>query len=596
MANKVLSIEVGQGLTRIVEMDYKAKNPKIYNCFTFITPKGVVNDGVVSCTDTFISLMKTECSKWGIRTKKAVFSVTSSRIANREVKLPLVKDKQIQEVLNANASDFFPVDMNQYHLSYKVLKKVNTKEEKSLYLNVLAVPNEITNSYMAFSQAIGLTILSIDYVGNSIVQAMTETFANNEVHAVIKAEERSTLITIVSEGEVKFQRVVKQGIEPAIDVVRKTPVFGNNLTYGDAINVLCGKSCIRRQLHDTEIREEEDIDTEMMTARIRVTQSLAPLISATTRMLEYYQDSNNISKIDNIHLIGLGGDFSGLGRIMSSEMQQKVRVYRGVEGSSIEKNVRDERFSASSYIACIGSAINPLNLMTELPKKGLRDVKSLKDLKSPKAIDPVVLGSAVFLIGLVAGLAMAAFSLSGYFGIKDEVEDLRAHVEQLKGQGVEIDFNEYVRLGALSAELQDMYDMTLSRSEELVAFIEELEDKMPSSIIVMNFSANSQGVSMSMTVDSKEAVAKTLMQLKSFESIDVVSSSGLTESKDENGDTTVSFSVDLTYNPVLTEREKQAIAEAEAAAAAAAEDENADAESTEDTEGTDTTTETEGGE
>ena len=38
MATKVLSIEIGQGLTRVVEMDYKVKNPKVYNYFTFETP------------------------------------------------------------------------------------------------------------------------------------------------------------------------------------------------------------------------------------------------------------------------------------------------------------------------------------------------------------------------------------------------------------------------------------------------------------------------------------------------------------------------------------------------------------------------------
>ena len=35
MANKVLGIEIGQNLTRVVEIDYKVKNPKIYNMFRF---------------------------------------------------------------------------------------------------------------------------------------------------------------------------------------------------------------------------------------------------------------------------------------------------------------------------------------------------------------------------------------------------------------------------------------------------------------------------------------------------------------------------------------------------------------------------------
>ena len=37
MANRVLGIEIGENLTRVVEIDYKAKNPKIYNMFGFPT-------------------------------------------------------------------------------------------------------------------------------------------------------------------------------------------------------------------------------------------------------------------------------------------------------------------------------------------------------------------------------------------------------------------------------------------------------------------------------------------------------------------------------------------------------------------------------
>lgn len=42
MANRVLGIEIGENLTRVVEIDYKAKNPKIYNMFGFPTPPGMM--------------------------------------------------------------------------------------------------------------------------------------------------------------------------------------------------------------------------------------------------------------------------------------------------------------------------------------------------------------------------------------------------------------------------------------------------------------------------------------------------------------------------------------------------------------------------
>ena len=76
MATRVLSIEIGKGVTNVVEMDYKAAKTKIYNCFSFETPQGVIRDGVVARNELFSSLIKTECAKYGIKTKKAVFVVS----------------------------------------------------------------------------------------------------------------------------------------------------------------------------------------------------------------------------------------------------------------------------------------------------------------------------------------------------------------------------------------------------------------------------------------------------------------------------------------------------------------------------------------
>ena len=67
---------------------------------------------------------------------------------------------------------------------------------------------------------------------------------------------------------------------------------------------------------------------------------------------------------------------------------------------------------------------------------------------------------------------------------------------------------------------------------------------MPSSLIVLNFSATHDGVTMSIQTDSKESAAKTLMQLRTFDSIEVVSSQGLTDNLDDNAERIVEFSVD----------------------------------------------------
>ena len=55
---KVLSIEIGNRLTQIAEVDYRAKKPKIYCNFVMETPEGVMNDGVLKITPEYVKKIK----------------------------------------------------------------------------------------------------------------------------------------------------------------------------------------------------------------------------------------------------------------------------------------------------------------------------------------------------------------------------------------------------------------------------------------------------------------------------------------------------------------------------------------------------------
>ena len=45
---KVLCMEIGAVYTKIVEMDYQAKKPKVYRCLEVKTPEGAVKDGYLA--------------------------------------------------------------------------------------------------------------------------------------------------------------------------------------------------------------------------------------------------------------------------------------------------------------------------------------------------------------------------------------------------------------------------------------------------------------------------------------------------------------------------------------------------------------------
>ena len=543
MATKVLSIEIGQGLTRVVEMDFKVKNPKVYNYFTFETPRDVINDGMVKRSEAFAGLMKAECEKRGIKTNQVVFSVNSSRIARREAKIPLVKEKQIQDLINTSATDYFPVDMTQYHLVYNIAEKIDKGDDKGYRLNLLAVPNDLTVDYFDFAQSLGCTLLALDYVGNSVFQIATGAFEVG-VDVLLKIDETSSLVTVLKDGRIDLQRSIAYGINDAIEAVRDNEVFGENLSYAQAIEVLCGKTCVRRYLNpETGYQEKEDTDKNITEARIEVTESLRRLIGMLNRVLDYYVSHNQGISIDAITLIGAGADFSGLSKLLTNELNQKVRVLQDGQINAVNKVSDETSLCVSRYAACLGAAMNPMNLIPEQKKGG-------KGSKEQLSKNTVKNGVIVLSLGLLAAIVLAAVPTAQYFSTKAEMKKVEKHIQRLEEAGVEAVYEEYITVKELSERLDTIYNSTISRSEELVAFIEELEDKMPSSLLVINFTATSKNVIMSIEVDSKEAAAKTLMQLRTFESVEVVSSSGLTDNLNA-ADSIVAFSVECVYKPVV---------------------------------------------
>lgn len=81
----------------------------------------MINDGILNFNETFVADLREALAEYKMKSKQVVFTLTSTKIASREVTIPFVKENRIMDVVNANASDYFPVDLSQYQLAYSML-------------------------------------------------------------------------------------------------------------------------------------------------------------------------------------------------------------------------------------------------------------------------------------------------------------------------------------------------------------------------------------------------------------------------------------------------------------------------------------------
>ena len=531
---KILSIEVEASQVRVAEIEVRGKKGKIYNCFCIPAPQGAVEDGQIRDTKSLGEVLKEELSQRKIRTKKVYFATGSTRIASREVRIPFVKTNRIQSIVEANATDYFPIDVSKYVLSYSVIdvesqKAEGEKEEtKQYHLMVYAAPKAISAAYAEFAENAGLTMTGITYTGDSIYHSVRGEYAKG-THILVKIELKGTSITIIRDGELALQRNINYGVDSAVETVRAFPEFGDRLDVNEALEVLCSRKCINSAL-DMEPAEEAVSDEARMmeTARAEVTESLRYLIGNISRIMDYFISRHTGAMFESIDCCGLGAEVKGLMQLLSNELGQQVNVLDKLENFALPASAQDE--NAYLYAAVLAPGTSGVNLMEKISRKK----KEKKDTLSGAII--------IFAVGTVAGVVL---TVAGYANrIYQQHEQDRLNQRITEERSIEDIYNAYNNAKSQYDNYENMYQYTNTPNEGLKNFIEEMEEKMPSDITVESFSSTGTQVSFSMRVTSKSAAANTIMQLRTFESLSTVTTTGI----DESEDGTVSLSVLCTYS------------------------------------------------
>lgn len=551
MAAKAISIEIGYLLTRVCEVDYKTKSHKIYKSFTIPTHEGMINDGVLTISPEFVENLKSALSANRIKAKQVVFTITSSRIASREVVIPFVKENRIADVVNANATDYFPVDLSQYQLAYSILGTIGeTKNAQQYKLLVMAVPSALLSGYYELAQALKLEVVAIDYAGNSIFQVMKDECAQG-THLIVKIEERASLVMVVQDSVLAFTRNVSYGVDEAIESVMNTLAWGDVSTVEQAIRILQRNECIAERgpsVGHEEVEQEGTGVTEVKSAREKamddVRAAFMPLVGGIARVIDFYISRNANVSIDRIMITGLGADFKGLDELLAGEINMPVSVLMDAAGWNLTRNFKNECFG--EYIACVGAAVAPLGFKKDTDKKGKE--KSKGDSKS---MNGAFLAYSLLGIGVIMGAALAAISFMRYMDVQTTNMALKAQAGTL--EDIIPIYNEYVATKAEYTKVEAMYEATENRNESMYEFLEELEEKLPSSSNVVSLTSNINEVSINLITDTKEDAAAAVQQLRTFHSLmpQMVTVSALREEEDpDTGVTSINFTVVASYWPV----------------------------------------------
>ncbi len=498
---KVLSIELGHSVIKLCEMDYKVKRPKIYQCHEGITPLGAVVDGYISQNKMkeLAYAVKEIIARNGIKTKKVIFTVASSKIITREVTVPAVKENQIGSVVQANLSEYFPVSLTEYEVTQSLVQTISEGPDAGKHrVLVFAAEKSMLDSYRALASACGLDVLNVCCSGAGIIESARNAKTAG-CQAIIKMEEKYSIVSIVKDGVLLLQRSINYGVGDAMNEVATQPSFAAGDTLG-VWRVITRQNCTTEPIAGVKEAGRPE-------AREAVTEALNPLLSGTMRVLDYFNSHFNGEEIEGVSLIGLGAQFIGVAEILGEALGivcKKANMLQDID--VVDSDVKQK---SDAYFSCIGAGFSGEGFLHD----------SAKD-KAKKETDYTLLTVLVGIVAVVGVGALAAASIIPYNKAKSENETLQAEYATYQ-QGLDV-YNAKVAAEDVLQKIKHADSMSEHKNDALYDFLVELEEKMPKDVEFLEFKSDDEQAEIQISFTDKETAAKAIETLRGFESVSYV--------------------------------------------------------------------------
>jgi len=525
MAAKALNIEVCDQTISVCRTARHGKAVRISDAFVFPTPENCVSDGVILNAELLAVELRKQLTLHGVgRTKNVVFSLSSSRVAVREVKLPPMKKKLIASAVATNAEDYFPIDLKSYHITYTILEAASGAKPYNRLL-VLAVPVSVIEGYFQFAEKASLTIKAIDSCGNSQYQAVKQ-FDFKGVSVFMDVDSASCIVSFIREGKLLLQRTFSFGADELLNHYMTL----SGKTRADFVQVI----------HETDATHP-DFAADKLLSLTDVQNDLQRLVGGVLRSIDYFNSSQSGIGVARIVLMGLNRHIVGLRELIADST--------GIETLFLDNIPEFAQFTGSypgapDYVACIGCTLAPLNL---IPKQ-YQPAKRLTAETDDSTIVPGIILCSIIVAGAIL---ISASSWLNYVSALNDLLTVQNEIGNL--QTAQQTYQSYVSFQDAENTVNALLVSTESKNADLVSFLAELEDKLPSSLLVTSISCTNEGVSMNLSVGSYTEAAALISALRSFESLERVEVSDLSRSANEAGQGRVSFSINCFYgyNPYL---------------------------------------------
>lgn len=494
MANKVLSIYVGNEAIRIAELQpNKNKSVILCNAAEVKTPDNCVNDGYLVDVAAVAEAIRSSIFGRGFTAKDVIFTIQSKKIASKDFEVDFVKnDATLQSMLYANSNEYFPMsNQTDYTFAFSRLENFTDEEGKKSRISAVAAPNDIAKSYQELAKELKLNVKAIDYFGNSIIQLLSMQMVENEVDMVLQIEKDATYVNVMRGKTLILQRSVPYGKNAVVNSLMDV----KKISEKDANTLLSNETLL-----DQHVTADEYASTVQY------------LVNGVGRVVEYHRGKNKNDVLQGIKIFGEGSAIAGIDKILQREMGAPVERFESLSGVQVRGQASLTAEQVLRYLPNIGAVINPMDL-------------AVYEGKKRASVNTDATFKALVVILILAVLGMGGWSAYEYYVYTQKEEEKAAIDAKIKAiQDIEEIAQKYELALATYDIFDDFQQLSNNDNEYILQFFRDIIEVLPRDVYIDKLEAKNGYLEITfitgapyLHMTAKNEISDAIIQLQNLE-------------------------------------------------------------------------------
>jgi len=467
-SKKIIGIDIGAKYIKIALVKKSKRKHEVIRTLTVYTPSDGVVDGEIRDVDTVTARIRSALRDLKFKASELYFTINAASVVTREVKLPALKDSEIDPAVEFELSQSFPGIIQSHTISTRIYSEPGMPVEGT----AVFCPNKVLNDFVEVARGLLIPLKGIDFNANALAKVVHHYLPperKHETFLIVDIGYTMSQVSLISDGKLILSRNISSGIARYDNLI----VNRVGVTPDQAVRA--------RQNNKYDIFDlgREDIDNFINVAFSSVAGQIRSI-------LDYYRynTTSDESKISGIFLF----TNRGLDSLLAEYLSQAAEL--PVEFVELKKTKR-KRSESSELNSSVAAAIGA----TMTPTVGQRDINLLPKLKEIReaTLRRIKLTRVAALIAAVALLSLAiyGFLVLRQYGVTADTMSVQEEI--IKYSSINETKNRLRQATALLASAESVLEKYNSDDIPGTWIFDLVSTAMPESVFAVSYSQTEDG-------------------------------------------------------------------------------------------------------